>query len=85
MVDPNSLLLTGLTRDGVYYVKGGEVQGVTNNFRWNDSPVSALSRIAEATESAWSQPREWAGDVFQMHVPAVVIRDFNMSTVSPGN
>jgi predicted Zn-dependent protease len=85
MVDPNSLLLTGLTRDGVYYVKGGEVQGVTNNFRWNDSPVSALARIAEATESAWSQPREWAGDVFQMHVPAVVIRDFNMSTVSPGN
>ena len=85
MVDPNSLLLTGLTRDGVYYVKGGEVQGVTNNFRWNDSPVSALSRIAQSTESAWSQPREWAGDIFQMHVPAVVIRDFNMSTVSPGN
>jgi predicted Zn-dependent protease len=85
MVDPNSLLLTGLTRDGVYYVKDGEVQGVTNNFRWNDSPVSALGRISEASASEWSQPREWAGDIFQMHVPAVVIRDFNMSTVSPGN
>lgn len=85
MVDPNSLLLTGLTRDGVYYVKGGEVQGVTNNFRWNDSPVSALARIGGATASSWSQPREWAGDIFQMHVPAVVIKDFNMSTVSPGN
>ncbi len=85
MVDPNSLLLTGLTRDGVYHVKGGEVQGVTNNFRWNDSPVSALSRIASASAPSWSQPREWAGDIFQMHVPALVIRDFNMSTVSPGN
>jgi predicted Zn-dependent protease len=85
MVDPNSLLLTGLTRDGVYHVKGGEVQGVTNNFRWNDSPVSALSRIANASAASWSQPREWAGDIFQMHVPAMVIRDFNMSTVSPGN
>ncbi len=85
MVDPNSLLLTGLTRDGVYYVKDGEVQGATNNFRWNDSPVSALARIASAGASEWTQPREWAGDTSQMFMPPMVIRDFNMSTVSPGN
>ena len=85
MVDPNTLLLTGLTRDGVYYVKGGEVQGMTNNFRWNDSPVSALSRIKAAGASQWTQPREWAGDISQMQVPPLVISDFNMSTVSPGN
>lgn len=85
MVDPNSLLLTGLTRDGVYHVKGGEVVGATNNFRWNDSPVSALSRIAHAGASEWTQPREWAGDVTNMSMPPLVIKDFNMSTVSPGN
>jgi predicted Zn-dependent protease len=85
MVDPNSLLLTGLTRDGVYYVKNGEVQGATNNFRWNDSPVSALSRIAHAGTTEWTQPREWAGDMTSMSMPPMVIRDFNMSTVSPGN
>jgi predicted Zn-dependent protease len=85
MVDPNTLLLTGLTRDGVYYVKNGEVQGATNNFRWNDSPVNALSRIVHAGASEWTQPREWAGDVTSMQVPPMVIKDFNMSTVSPGN
>ena len=85
MVDPNSLLLTGLTRDGVYHVKGGEVVGATNNFRWNDSPVSALSRIVHAGATEWTQPREWAGDVFNMATPALVIKDFNMSTVSPGS
>ena len=85
MVDPNTLLLTGLTRDGVYYVKDGEVQGSTNNFRWNDSPVSALSRISHAGSTEWTQPREWAGDVTNMSVPPMVIKDFNMSTVSPGN
>jgi predicted Zn-dependent protease len=85
MVDPNSLLLTGLTRDGVYHVKGGEVVGATNNFRWNDSPVSALSRIAHAGSSQWTQPREWAGDMTSMSMPPLVIKDFNMSTVSPGN
>ncbi|MBC7680143.1 MAG: TldD/PmbA family protein, partial [Pseudorhodobacter sp.] len=34
-VDPESLLLTGLTRDGVYLVEGGEVTGAVTNFRWN--------------------------------------------------
>lgn len=85
MVDPNTLLLTGLTRDGVYYVKDGEVQGATNNFRWNDSPVNALSRINAAGASEWTQAREWAGDIFHMHMPPLIIKDFNMSTVSPGN
>ena len=85
MVDPNTLLLTGLTRDGVYYVKNGEVQGATNNFRWNDSPVSALSRIKAAGASEWTQPREWSEYATHMHFPALVISDFNMSTVSPGS
>jgi predicted Zn-dependent protease len=85
MVDPNSLLLTGLTRDGVYHIKGGEVVGATNNFRWNDSPVSALNRILHAGATEWTQPREWAGDMGNMAVPPLVIKDFNMSTVSPGN
>jgi len=85
MVDPNTLLLTGLTRDGVYYVKNGEVQGATNNFRWNDTPVGALSRISIAGTSEWTQPREWAEYATHMHMPPLVIKDFNMSTVSPGN
>lgn len=85
MVDPNSLLLTGLTRDGVYQVKGGEVIGATNNFRWNDSPVSALSRITHAGSTEWTQPREWAGDMTNMALPPLVLKDFNMSTVSPGS
>jgi len=85
MVDPNTLLLTGLTRDGVYFVKNGEVQGATNNFRWNDTPVGALSRISIAGVSEWTQPREWAEYATHMHMPPLVIKDFNMSTVSPGN
>lgn len=85
MVDPNSLLLTGLTRDGVYQVKGGEVIGATNNFRWNDSPVSALSRITHVGSTEWAQPREWAGDITNMALPPLVLKDFNMSTVSPGS
>ena len=52
-VDPATLLLTGLTRDGVYLVEGGEVVGeVDHNFRFNYSPLDVLRRAAEvgATE-----------------------------------
>ena len=46
-VDPQTLLLTGLTRDGVYLVENGEVSGAVNNFRFNESPVGMLGRLAE--------------------------------------
>ena len=47
LVDPQTLLMTGLTRDGVYLVEEGEVVGVVNNFRFNESPVGMLSRVLE--------------------------------------
>ena len=46
-VEPQNLLLTGLTRDGVYLVEGGEVVAEVNNFRFNESPVDLLGRLAE--------------------------------------
>ena len=44
-VDPQTLLLTGLTRDGVYLVENGEITAAVNNFRWNESPVDLLRRF----------------------------------------
>lgn len=85
MVDPATMLLTGLTRDGVYHVRNGEVVGAVNNFRWNESPLGLLSRVEAIGASVHTQPREWAGDVDRMVVPPMRFADFNMSTVSPGN
>src|SRR5207245_9053806 len=58
-VDPQTLLLTGLTRDGVFLVEGGEVTGAVNNFRFNESPVDLLGRITEAGRTERTLPREW--------------------------
>lgn len=81
-VDPQTLLLTGLTRDGVYLVEGGEVVGAVNNFRFNESPVDLLSRIVEAGTPTRTMPREW-GDYFSRAVtPPLRVADFNMSSVS---
>ncbi len=82
MVDPQSLLMTGLTRDGVYLVEDGEVQGAVTNFRWNESPLDVLHRITEAGTSQRCYPREW-GDYFtRTSMPPVRVADFNMSSVS---
>jgi predicted Zn-dependent protease len=82
IVDPVSLLVTGLTRDGVYLVEGGEVTGAVTNFRWNESPVDLLQRISGVSASAITQPREWADWVERVAAPAMRFSDFNMSTVS---
>ncbi|MFI7442527.1 metallopeptidase TldD-related protein [Nonomuraea indica] len=81
-VDPQTLLLTGLTRDGVYLVEHGEVVGEVNNFRFNESPVDLLGRITEVGASAQTLPREWNDYWTRAVMPAVRVPDFNMSTVS---
>ncbi|WP_203335440.1 metallopeptidase TldD-related protein [Nocardioides limicola] len=81
-VDPQSLLLTGLTRDGVYLVENGEVTGAVNNFRFNESPIDLLQRFSAAGTTAPSFSREW-GDYFpRTATPALRVPDFNMSSVS---
>ncbi|HVT70655.1 MAG TPA: metallopeptidase TldD-related protein [Trebonia sp.] len=82
LVDPQTLLLTGLTRDGVYLVEDGEVTGAVNNFRYNESPVGMLSRVLEVGATEKTMPREW-GDYFnRAAMPPLRIEGFNMSSVS---
>ncbi|WP_329194157.1 MULTISPECIES: metallopeptidase TldD-related protein [unclassified Streptomyces] len=83
-VDPATLLLTGLTRDGVYLVENGEVIGEVNNFRFNESPVDLLSRATEAGRTEKTLPREWSDWFTRTAMPALRIPDFNMSSVSKG-
>ncbi|MFG3344589.1 metallopeptidase TldD-related protein [Streptomyces sp. NPDC048018] len=83
-VDPATLLLTGLTRDGVYLVENGEVVGAVNNFRFNESPVDLLSRATEAGRTEKTLPREWGDWFTRAAMPALRVPDFNMSSVSQG-
>ncbi|MCU1657924.1 MAG: putative modulator of gyrase [Pseudonocardiales bacterium] len=81
-VDPQTLLLTGLTRDGVYLVENGQVRGAVNNFRFNESPVDLLGRITEVSRTEHTLAREWSDYFSRSAMPAVRVPDFNMSTVS---
>jgi predicted Zn-dependent protease len=81
-VDPQTLLLTGLTRDGVYLVENGEVTGAVNNFRFNESPVAMLGRVTEAGATRPALPREWSDYFTRSAMPPLRVEGFNMSSVS---
>ncbi len=84
-VDPETLLCTGLTRDGVYLVEGGEIVGAVNNFRYNESPVDLLGRITEVGACERTYSREWGEDFSWTIMPSLRIPDFHYSSVSPAS
>jgi predicted Zn-dependent protease len=81
-VDPTTMLLTGLTRDGVYLIEDGEVTAAVNNFRFNESPLDLLRRATRAGVSEKALPREWGDWASRAAMPSLRIPDFHMSSVS---
>jgi predicted Zn-dependent protease len=84
-VDPETLLLTGLTRDGVYLIEDGEITGAVNNFRFNESPIDLLGRSTEVSATEVTYSREWGEDFSWTKMPALRIPDFRYSSVSPAS
>jgi predicted Zn-dependent protease len=79
-VDPQSLLHTGLTRDGVFWVEDGEIKYPLTNFRWNESPVAVFKKVEEMSQSVRVSPRgSRSGGYF---VPAMRVSGFQFSSVS---
>ena len=81
-VDPSTMLVTGLTRDGVYLVENGAVVGAANNFRFNESPVDLLARATEVGTPERTLGREFGEYLNRAVMPPLRIPDYNMSTVS---
>ncbi|MFY2763207.1 TldD/PmbA family protein [Arenimonas sp. MALMAid1274] len=79
MVDPQTVLLTGLTRDGTFYIENGEIKHPVKNFRFNESPVIMLNNIEEL-----GKPVRLSGDEspFVMMIPPMKLRDFTFSSLS---
>ena len=79
LVDPQTVLLTGLTRDGTFYIENGEVKYPIKNFRFNESPVIMLNNVEEL-----GKPVRVAGDEssLAMMIPPMKLRDFTFSSLS---
>lgn len=79
MVDPQTVLLTGLTRDGTFYIENGELKYPLKNFRFNESPVIMLNNIDEL-----GRPVRVGGDEtnLSMMIPPMRLRDFTFTSLS---
>jgi predicted Zn-dependent protease len=78
MLQPQTLQLTGLTRDGVFLVENGKVTDPVTNFRWNESPVRVLQNTQKLTTPIPVLGAE-AGPSF---APALLATDFNFASIS---
>ncbi|HYL75229.1 MAG TPA: metallopeptidase TldD-related protein [Bryobacteraceae bacterium] len=78
LLQPQTLQVTGLTRDGVFLVENGKVSDPVMNFRWNESPVRVLQNTKMMTQPVRTQGAE-AGSSF---APAVLATDFNFASIS---
>ena len=72
-LDPQTILLTGLTRDGTFLIENGVITGPVNNFRFNESPVQMLARCDGLTAGVLTEG---------MRVPALRTHEFNLASIS---
>ena len=79
MVDPQTLLLTGLTRDGTFYIENGEIKFPVKNFRFNESPVIMLNNV----ETLGRPERSISVESYRSYlVPPMKVRVFTFSSLS---
>ncbi len=79
MVDPQTLLLTGLTRDGTFYIENGKIMYPVKNFRFNESPVIMLNNV----EALGKPERSISVESYRSYlIPPMKIRDFTFSSLS---
>ena len=78
-VDPQTLLLTGLTRDGTFYIENGEIKFPVKNFRFNESPVIMLNNLDEIGISERTVSAESNANYL---LPPLKIRDFTFTSLS---
>jgi PmbA protein len=77
-VDPYEKILTGMTRDGTFYVEDGKLRHGVRNFRFNQSLIQMLSNV----EAMGTPVRASGEESFDMVVPAMKVRDFNFTEVT---
>jgi len=73
-VDPQSVLITGLTRDGVFLVEDGKITRPVNNFRFNESPVTMMKNCDALTKRTWR--------IGSWRVPALRTHEFHLASRS---
>jgi predicted Zn-dependent protease len=76
-LDEQTMLITGLTRDGIFAIENGEIAYPVNNFRWNESAAAVLRNVEAMTKETVSSPLAPT-----VRAPALRVAEFNMASIS---
>jgi predicted Zn-dependent protease len=76
-VNPRTLLFTGLTRDGTFFVENGKITRALKNMRFNESPLFMLDKL-----DAIGSPMRLSGDSGGLVMPPLRVRDFHFTSLS---
>jgi len=79
LVDPRTILVTGLTRDGTFLIENGKISKSIKNFRFNESPLFLLSNLEALSPAVRIGGTEQGGPVV---MPAIKAKDFNFTSLS---
>lgn len=82
-VDQETLLHTGMTRDGLFLIENGEIVGPVQNFRWNMSPIVGFNNVTAVGKAVPIHTGESYDGSGTALVPTIRIEDFLMTSVSP--
>jgi predicted Zn-dependent protease len=82
-VDQQTLLNTGMTRDGLFLIENGEIAGPVQNFRWNMSPIVGYNNVTAVGKAGPMHTGESYDGGGTALVPPVRIEDFLMTSISP--
>ncbi len=74
-VHPKLAIVTGMTRDGTFYVEGGRIVGPVRNLRFTQSYLEAL----QATSLVSRERRTLKGDFGGVLVPAIRVDSWNFT------
>jgi predicted Zn-dependent protease len=75
-VDPQTLLVTGLTRDGTFLIEDGKIVSAVNNFRFNESVEKVFEHCDALTRDTVLMGRP------DSRAPALRTHEFNLASVS---
>jgi predicted Zn-dependent protease len=78
MLEPQTVMLTGLTRDGLFLIEDGKITAPLSNFRYNESPVTVLKNVDAMTRAMVRTPSGGGS----WYVPALRTHEFTMASPS---
>lgn len=80
LVDPRTLVVTGLTRDGTFLIENGRIGRPISNFRFNESPLAVLGNVLGVGVAQRAVSSE---DDETLSMPPLLVKDFTFSSISP--